>query len=112
MSRPTDVLALSWHAADDEGEPRVRSLFVDDVLDLLDPAPDIERRALGAAGFDGPLAPNEREILRERLAAQSFARRRPPAPIAPLRDPAVLGGAARARDLVGLGPRGVGRAAR
>jgi len=90
VSRPTDVLALSWHAADDEGEPRVRSLFVDDVLDLLDPVPDIERRALGAAGFDGPLAPNEREILRERLAAQSFARRRPPAPIAPLRDPAVL----------------------
>ena len=111
VSRPTDVLALSWHAADDEGEPRVRSLFVDDVLDLLDPVPDIERRALGAAGFDGPLAPNEREILRERLAAQSFARRRPPAPIAPLRDPAVLARAARARDLVGLGPRGVGRAA-
>jgi ATP-dependent helicase/DNAse subunit B len=90
VSRPRDVVALSWHAADDEGEPRVRSLFVDDVLDLLDPVPAVERRALGAAGFDGPLAPNEREVLRERLATQSFARRRPPAPIAPLRDAEVL----------------------
>jgi RecB family exonuclease len=90
VSRPTDVLALSWHAADDEGEPRVRSLFVDDVLDLLDPAPEIERRPLGAAGFDAALAPSDRELLRARLAAQSAVRRRPPAPIAPLRDPAVL----------------------
>jgi RecB family exonuclease len=90
ISRPTDVLGLSWHAADDEGEPRVRSLFVDDVLDLLDPAPEIVRRPLGAAGFDAALAPHEREVLRERLAAQSFARRRPPAPIAPLSHPAVL----------------------
>ena len=90
VSRPTDVLALSWHAADDEGEPRVRSLFVDDVLDLLDPAPEILRRPLGAAGFDAALAPTERELLRARLAAQGAARRRPPAPIAPLRDAAVL----------------------
>src|SRR3954463_9676452 len=90
VSRPTDVLALSWHAADDEGEPRVRSLFVDDVLDLLDPAPEVLRRPLGAAGFDAALAPTERELLRARLAAQGAARRRAPAPIAPLRDAAVL----------------------
>ena len=68
----------------------VRSLFVDDVLDLLDPVPDIERRALGAAGFDGRSRRPSARSCRERLAAQSFARRRPPAPIAPLRDPAVL----------------------
>jgi ATP-dependent helicase/DNAse subunit B len=89
-SRPTDVLALSWHAADDEGDPRVRSLFVDDVLDLLDPEPEVVRRPLGAAGFDAALAPTERELLRARLAAQGVARRRAPAPIAPLRDAAVL----------------------
>ena len=53
-------------------------------------APEIVRRPLGAAGFDAALAPHEREVLRERLAAQSFARRRPPAPIAPLSHPAVL----------------------
>jgi ATP-dependent helicase/nuclease subunit B len=97
VSRPTDILALSWHAADDEGEPRVRSLFVDDVLDLLDPAPEVERRALGAAGFDSALAPSEREVLRERLAAGSFSRRRPPETIAPLRDADVLA-ALRERD--------------
>jgi ATP-dependent helicase/DNAse subunit B len=90
VSRPTDVLGLSWHAADDEGEPAVRSLFVDDVLDLLDPVPEVLRRPLGAAGFEGPLAPSERERLRAQLAAEGAARRRPPAPIAPLSDGAVL----------------------
>jgi ATP-dependent helicase/DNAse subunit B len=90
ISRPTDVLGLAWHAADDEGEPSVRSLFVDDVLDLLDPVPEILRRPLGAAGFGGPLAPNERERLRAQLADAGAARRRPPAPIAPLAEPAVL----------------------
>jgi RecB family exonuclease len=90
VSRPTDVLGLSWHAADDEGEPTVRSLFVDDVLDLLDPVPEVLRRPLGAAGFEGPLAPTERERLRAQLAAEGAARRRPPAPIAPLSEPAVL----------------------
>src|SRR4051794_29175197 len=97
LSRPTDLLALSWHAADDEGEPVVRSLFVDDVLDLLDPAPAVERRPLGAAGFDAALAPTEREVLRARLAEESAARRRAPAPIAPLRDAGVLA-ALRERD--------------
>src|SRR3954468_9881166 len=96
-SRPTELLALSWHAADDEGDPRVRSLFVDDVLDLLEPRPAIERRTLGAAGFDAPLAPSDRELVRARLAEEGAARRRAPAPIAPLRDPEVLG-ALRARD--------------
>src|SRR4051794_29477769 len=96
-SRPTELLALSWHAADDEGEPRVRSLFVDDVLDLLEPRPPIEQRTLGAAGFDAPLAPSDRELVRARLAEEGAARRRAPAPIAPLRDTEVLD-ALRARD--------------
>ena len=59
-SRPTELLALSWPAADDEGEPCVRSLFVDDVLDSFDPraadargAPGAGRRRLrGRAGAD------------------------------------------------------------
>jgi ATP-dependent helicase/DNAse subunit B len=94
VSRPTDLLVLSWHAADDEGEPAVRSLFVDDVLDLLEPAPVIGRRALGAAGFDEALAPTDRERLRAILAEQGAARREPPATIAPLGDPQVLAGLA------------------
>jgi ATP-dependent helicase/DNAse subunit B len=70
-SRPTELLALSWHAADDEGEPCVRSLFVDDVLDSFDPraAERVERRVLGAAGFEAALAPTANEAARQELAA-------------------------------------------
>ena len=70
-SRPTELLALSWHAADDEGEPCVRSLFVDDVLDSFDPraAERVERRVLGAAGFEAALAPTANEAARHDLAA-------------------------------------------
>ena len=39
VSRPEERLYLSWHAADDEGEPEVRSAFVDDVARLFDDAP-------------------------------------------------------------------------
>ncbi len=38
VSRPTERLVLSWHRGDDDGEPRVRSLFVDDVLACFTPA--------------------------------------------------------------------------
>jgi ATP-dependent helicase/DNAse subunit B len=53
VSRPTELLALSWHDATDDGRPAVRSLLVDDVLDLFEPgvAAQAQRRALGAAGF-------------------------------------------------------------
>ncbi len=54
-SRPTDLLALSWHTGDDDGKPAVRSFFVDDVAELF--APELleqrRRRGLGAAGWDG-----------------------------------------------------------
>lgn len=88
-SRPEALLALSWHAADDRGNPAVPSPFVADVLDLL-PADALERlvtRPLGAAGFAGPLAvtPREREL------AEAGARvGEAPAPIPPLTDPGVL----------------------
>jgi len=50
VSRPEERLYLSWHVADDEGEPRARSLFVDDVCDLFTERLSEERtrRALGA----------------------------------------------------------------
>ncbi|HYM55173.1 MAG TPA: PD-(D/E)XK nuclease family protein, partial [Solirubrobacteraceae bacterium] len=35
VSRPEELLCLSWHLADDDGEPRSRSLFVDDVCDVF-----------------------------------------------------------------------------
>ncbi len=91
VSRPTDLLVLSWHDADDEGAPAVRSLFVDDVLDLL---PDgfeervTRRRELGAAGWAEPaLAPTAREAARAAASAGEVARDEH---IAPLRDPAIL----------------------
>jgi ATP-dependent helicase/DNAse subunit B len=36
VSRPEELLLLSWHLADDDGQPTSRSLFVDDVCDLFD----------------------------------------------------------------------------
>jgi ATP-dependent helicase/DNAse subunit B len=89
-SRPTELLALSWPAADDEGEPCVRSLFVDDVLDCFAPgaAARVHRRPLGAAGFEAALAPTENEAARARLAAGPGA---PEPALASLRDARVLG---------------------
>ena len=51
VSRPEELLVLSWHAADDDGQPTSRSLFVDDVCDLFDRGlfDDRARRALGAS---------------------------------------------------------------
>jgi hypothetical protein len=52
VSRPEELLVLSWHTADDDGVPRARSLFVDDVCDLF--ACDLHAartlRALGEVG--------------------------------------------------------------
>lgn len=88
VSRPTDLLVLSWHTADDEGEPAVRSLFVDDVLERFSDAPGerVRRRPLGAAGWPEGAAPTPREAALSRAAA------RPPAPAAGLGplSPAVL----------------------
>ena len=36
VSRPEELLVLSWHAADDDGQATPRSLFVDDICDLFD----------------------------------------------------------------------------
>ncbi len=86
VSRPTELLALSWHAADEDGTPAVRSLFADDVLDLLTDNPPIRERALGAAGFGAP-APTAREHAR---AVADEATPVPAQSIAPLGDAEVL----------------------
>jgi ATP-dependent helicase/DNAse subunit B len=68
VSRPEELLVLSWHVADDDGEPSARSLFVDDLCDLFsaDLGERRQRRALGAVGWDDvpsfpstPVAPQE-----------------------------------------------------
>jgi len=70
VSRPQQRLVLSWHVADDDGQPCSRSLFVDDVLDLFAEslAADVVRRPLGAV--DGAVqlpgaAPSAVQPLRE-----------------------------------------------
>ncbi len=54
LSRPEERLFLSWHVADDDGDPTSRSLFIDDVCDLFEEslAASRIRRALGT--LDGP----------------------------------------------------------
>jgi ATP-dependent helicase/DNAse subunit B len=94
VSRPTELLALSWHAADEDGAPQVRSPFVDDVLDLLEPDVRVEDRPLGAAGF-ADLPALAAPTARERARAQAADAAPAPAPvIAPLGDRAVLEGLA------------------
>ncbi|HEY6762414.1 MAG TPA: hypothetical protein VI318_23135, partial [Baekduia sp.] len=90
VSRPTELLAVSWHAADDEGAPSVRSLLVDDLADLLDPAwaARPRRRELGAAGWPAAQAPTEREAARFAAAAAPPAA---PPVIGHLTAPAALG---------------------
>ena len=64
VSRPTELLVLSWHRADEDGEPAVRSPFVDDVLDVLAPAPEPRDRRLGSVGWDerDDASPRQREL--------------------------------------------------
>jgi ATP-dependent helicase/DNAse subunit B len=90
VSRPTDLLALSWHAAADDGAPSVRSLLVDDVADLLTEgwAQRPRRRELGAAGWPAAEAPTEREAARFAAAVAPPAE---PPRIGHLRAPAALG---------------------
>ncbi len=91
LSRPQELLALSWHVADDEAEPTSRSLFIEDLCDLFDEGLMERRlrRALGAveglaagpllASFrTGPEPLRDERLLaglRERLwSASSFER--------------------------------------
>jgi len=78
LSRPQELLYLSWHVADDEGQPTSRSLFVEDVCDLFteDLYDGRARRALGAV--DDARAPG--------------AAAKPPSPQGSLRDERLLAG--------------------
>ncbi|HEX2086762.1 MAG TPA: PD-(D/E)XK nuclease family protein [Solirubrobacteraceae bacterium] len=88
VSRPERQLLLSWHAADDEGDPAVRSSFVDDVALLFadEPLKRARTRDLGAVGSAAPAA-SERE--RRRAEAHTAPRVREPV-AQPLRSDDVL----------------------
>jgi ATP-dependent helicase/DNAse subunit B len=59
VSRPEELLVLSWHAADDDGVAEARSLFVDDIVDLFGAGVEEQRvrRPLGAVGWGRPGSP-------------------------------------------------------
>jgi ATP-dependent helicase/DNAse subunit B len=59
ISRPEEVLALSWHSAADDGDSTFPSLFLDDLCDLFPEDLRQQRRArpAGAAHWPGPGLP-------------------------------------------------------
>ncbi|MEA2148504.1 MAG: hypothetical protein QOD69_334, partial [Solirubrobacteraceae bacterium] len=89
VSRPEERLYLSWHEAGDDGEQAVPSFFISDVCDLFGPELRERRRmrTLGEVGWPAGAPPTERERLR---AAAAAGPRHREAPIAALRDPALL----------------------
>ena len=72
VSRPEELLVLSWHVADDDGQPTPRSLFVDDVCDLFEQtlAEERLRRPLGAAEPAAPVEQQPRTPARSPLPAR------------------------------------------
>ena len=89
VSRPEELLVLSWHSACDDGSSATASLFVDDVCDLFDRSlrDGCVRRALGAVGWTGERdgtspGPQARLPITDQPAGAEQ--------IAPLRDPEVL----------------------
>ena len=103
--RPTERLWLCWRSSDEEGRPATRSPFVDEVLDLLAPAPEeAEERLKRVHGlervvFEPSDAPGARELARSLAARGPRAREDLPGPLA---DPDVLA-ELRRRDPVGPG---------
>jgi ATP-dependent helicase/DNAse subunit B len=69
VSRPQELLVLSWHAADDDGVAQARSLFVDDIVDLFEEGLEARRarRPLGAVDrlAGGTLGPTPLGALRD-----------------------------------------------
>ncbi|HEY8867568.1 MAG TPA: PD-(D/E)XK nuclease family protein, partial [Solirubrobacteraceae bacterium] len=88
-SRPEDLLALSYRTSDEEGNPAVRSFYVDDVRDLFTAELDDRRRVreLSQVTWRPEQAPTARE--RERALA-AVGPRRDEQTIGSLSAPAVL----------------------
>lgn len=56
LSRPEELLAVSWHIADDEAQPSSRSLFVEDLCDLFADGLMERRRRRALGAVEGPAA--------------------------------------------------------
>jgi len=73
VSRPQEVLFLSWRSSDEEGEPLVASPFLDDVRSLFTDQLWAERgrRLLAEVTWSPREAPTPRELRRAQAAARS-----------------------------------------
>ncbi len=73
VSRPQEVLFLSWRSSDEEGEPLVASPFLDDVRSLFTDELWAERgrRLLAEVTWSPREAPTPRELRRAQAAARS-----------------------------------------
>ena len=81
LSRPTERIHLCWRSCDDEGAAASRSPLLDDVRDLLSPAPprsgeadpldsEVRRRTLGDVTVEPHDAPSPDELARALAARQ------------------------------------------
>jgi hypothetical protein len=64
VSRPTERLYLSWQSSDEDGAALARSPYVDEVLDLLDPKPEVRARGPERAVLAADEATTDRGLAR------------------------------------------------
>ena len=88
-SRPTRWLRCSWHDATDDGEPALRSLFIDDLLDCFGERLLAQRLVRGAGTLRWEEPPAAAAATAARQAILRAPRRTGPV-IAPLSAPAAL----------------------
>ena len=108
VSRPEDVLFLSWRSSDEEGNPPAPSVFVDDVRALFD------RHAVGGARHAAARrrhvgAARRADAARAAPRLRRGAQRPEPAPLGAPETDALLGAARRARHRAGARAGGVRR---
>jgi ATP-dependent helicase/DNAse subunit B len=83
VSRPSELLVVSWHAARDDGSPAAPSPFLEDLCELFqdDLRTARRRRALGAAGWPGPGPASERWRAAEAILRAPRSAVATPAPL-------------------------------
>ena len=91
VSRPQELLVLSWHASGDDGSEQMRSLFVEDVCDLFeDRLRQVARGRLGAVIEPPQPGPARSHTHAGRDASAGWPVCSPGATLAPLRDGELL----------------------
>jgi ATP-dependent helicase/DNAse subunit B len=94
LSRPQDALVLSWHERAEDGTPRTRSQFIDEVCDLFEGAP---------ATLEAPPAPHA-AVHAARLTEGATPRGTTAAPVAQSTSSAPLAGAGARESNANIAP--------